>query len=297
MSIPRYAVVTPVRDEEQYLPQTIASMCAQTLKPWRWVVVNDGSRDKTGELIEAAAAQHPWISVVHRKDRGTRQAGSGVIASFYDGYELVSRDALDYVVKFDGDLSFAPDYFEKCLREFDADAKLGIAGGTLCKLENGEMVPEFNADPPFHVCGPTKIYRRECFKAIEGLIVAPGWDTVDLIKANMLGWSTRSFPHIRLIHLRRTGAAYGLSKDGVKNGLANYITGYHPLFMAAKCLRRMLRNPFSLEGLCLWIGFMKGYVKRIHQVEDRAMIRYLRQQQFRALTFRSNLWSQAPDHQ
>jgi glycosyltransferase involved in cell wall biosynthesis len=294
MSSPRYAVITPVRDEEQYLPQTIASMCAQTLKPWRWVVVNDGSRDKTGELIEVAAAQHAWISVVHRKDRGSRQAGSGVIAAFYDGYALVAQDNLDYVVKFDGDLSFAPDFFENCLREFDADSKLGIAGGTLCKLENGQMAPEFTADPAFHVCGPTKIYRRECFEAIGGLIVAPGWDTVDQLKANMLGWNTRSFPHIRLVHLRPTGAAYGSWKDWVKNGLANYITGYHPLFMAIKCLRRTLRNPFGLEGPGLWFGFMKGYFKRIPQVEDRELILYLRQQQWRALTFRSNLWSRVP---
>jgi hypothetical protein len=144
------------------------------------------------------------------------------------------------------------------------------------------------------VRGPTKIYRRECFEAIGGLIVAPGWDTVDLIKANMLGWKTCSFPHIRLVHLRPTGNAYGAWKDLVKNGLANYITGYHPLFMAVKCIRRTLRNPRSLSGPALWFGFMKGYIKRIPQVDDREMIRYLRRQQWRALTMRSNLWSRVP---
>jgi glycosyltransferase involved in cell wall biosynthesis len=288
MSALNYVVITPIRDEEEYLPLTIASMCAQTVKPLRWVLVDDGSRDRTGALIDEAAAHNPWITAVHRTDRGSRQAGSGVIAAFNEGYALVAKESWDYVSKFDGDLSFDPDYFERCLTKMAADAKLGITGGTCSKVQEGKVVPEFAHEPPFHVRGPTKIYRRACFEAIGGLLMAPGWDTVDLIKANMLGWKTKTFPDIALIHHRPTGGAYGSWSNWVKNGLANYITGYDPVFMAVKCLRRSLRRPQS--GLGLWCGFMKGYFKRIPQVEDRAMIRYLRSQQRRALTFRSNLW-------
>ena len=141
--------------------------------------------------------------------------------------------------------------------------------------------------------GPTKIYRRQCFDDIGGLIRAPGWDTVDQIKANMLGWKTLTFRHIQLIHHRPTGEAYGTWADNVKSGLASYITGYDPVFMACKCVKRTLarRTLAGLrEGLALWYGFMKGYFKRIPQVADPAMIRYLRTQQWRALTFRSSLW-------
>jgi glycosyltransferase involved in cell wall biosynthesis len=285
-----YIVITPIRNEEEFLPLTLASMFAQTAKPQQWILVNDGSTDGTGKLIDQAAATHPWITVVHRADRGSRQAGSGVIAAFYDGYRAISGNNWDYVVKFDGDLSFDSSYFELCLEEFIADKALGIAGGTCCKLIQGKKIPEFTGEPPFHVRGPTKIYRRACFEAIGGLIQSPGWDTVDLIKANMLGWKTRTFPHIQLIHHRATGGAYGSWANYTKNGLANYITGYHPIFMACKCARRMLRD-LNMEGLGLWWGFMKGYLRRIPQIADLAMIRYLRQQQWRALTFRKNIWS------
>ena len=286
---PCYVVVSPTRNEAQYLPLTIASMCAQTVKPWRWVLVDDGSSDQTAQLIDAAAAQHPWILAVHRKDRGSRVAGTGVIAAFYDGYALIADLPWDYVVKFDGDLSFSPDYFEKCLQEFDADGKLGIGSGTCCRLAHGVMEPEFAGEPPFHVRGPSKIYRRACFEAIGGLLKAPGWDTVDLIKAQMLGWKSLTFPGIFIVHLRATGGAYGSWSNWVKNGLANYITGYHPVFMLCKCVKRMLYRP-HLAGIGLWCGFMKGYFKRIPQVDDRAMIKYLRRQQWRALTFRQSLW-------
>jgi biofilm PGA synthesis N-glycosyltransferase PgaC len=285
-----YVVITPVRDEEQYISCTIDSMRGQTLKPLLWIIVDDGSKDQTGRLIDDAAAKNPWIKAIHREDRGSRQAGSGVIAAFYNGFALVPRDGWDYVVKLDGDLSYDPDYFANCLREFEADKKLGIAGGICCKLDNGKRVPEFIGEPSFHVRGPTKIYRRECFEAIGGLIVAPGWDTVDQIKANMLGWKTATFPHIQLIHHRPSGGAYGSWNDGVKNGLANYITGYHPLFMLCKCIRRLFCQPYGSQALGLGWGFLKGYLKRVPQVGDPAAIMYLRDQQWRALTLRSSLW-------
>jgi len=134
-----------------------------------------------------------------------------------------------------------------------------------------------------------KIYRRECFAAIGGLIQAPGWDTVDQVTAAMLGWKTRTFFDIPLVHHRPTGGAYGIWRDSIKNGMANYVTGYQPLFMACKCVRRTFRRPHR-AGVALWLGFMQGYWRRIPRVPNAAMIRYLRRQQWRALTFQSSLW-------
>lgn len=293
MSRFQYVVISPVRDEEQYLPLTIKAMVAQTARPSKWVLVDDGSRDRTSMLIDEAARHHPWIVPVHRGDRGSRQAGSGVVEAFYAGLNLVACDQWDFVVKLDGDLSFGADYFDSCLGEFEANPNLGIAGGTCCKLVDGRPVTEFEGEPPFHVRGPTKIYRRECFDAIGGLIKAPGWDTVDQVKANMLGWNTCTFEHICLVHHRPTGGAYGSWTDSVKCGLANYITGYDPVFMACKCVKRSLACRSvrgAREVLGLWCGYMKGYFRRIPRVNDPEMVRYLRDQQWRALTFRQSIW-------
>jgi len=146
-----YLVITPIRNEEKYLPLTLASMYAQTVKPRQWILVNDGSSDRTGTMIDQAAAAHSWITAVHRNDRGSRQAGSGVIAAFYDGYKRIASHDWGYIVKFDGDLSFDADYFERCLRVFAEDDSLGIGGGICNKLEQGRRVPEFADEPPFHV--------------------------------------------------------------------------------------------------------------------------------------------------
>ncbi|MEI8139847.1 MAG: glycosyltransferase family A protein [bacterium] len=287
----KYVIITAARDEESNIERTIQSVLAQTVQPSEWVIVNDGSRDKTGDIAERYAAQFQWIRALHRIDRGVRKSGGGVIETFTDGFFALTVKDWDFIVKLDGDLSFGPHYFEQCLLEFESDTKLGIGGGTVCLMTNSGEQVESRTDPRFHVRGATKIYRRACYEAIGGLLVATGWDTLDEVKANMLGWRTRTFPGPRLVHHRQTGAADGSWNDSMKNGLANYVTGYHPLFMACKCIRRMLRKPWSPSGIALWLGFMKGYLNHIPQVDDPAMIRYLRNQQWRALTLRPSLWN------
>ena len=81
-----YVVVTPVRDEEKYIEHTLRSVVSQSVKPAEWVIVNDGSTDKTGEIIDRYVSSNPWIKVVTRKNRGFRKAGGGVVEAFYDGY-------------------------------------------------------------------------------------------------------------------------------------------------------------------------------------------------------------------
>jgi hypothetical protein len=194
------------------------------------------------------------------------------------------------VVKLDGDLTFGPDYFEQCFHRFQRDAKLGIGGGTVCKKVNGELLPESTVDPAFHVRGATKIYRRQCWEQIGGLIRAPGWDTVDEVKANMLGWTTYTFSEIRVHHHRPAGQAMGMWKDWVKNGRANYIAGYHPLFMFFKCIRRFPSKPYAVSAIGLMWGFVSGCVKRVPRIDDPQLIRYFQQQQMRRLFNRDSLW-------
>ena len=292
--MPSYVIITPVRNEGMHFQQTIDSVVAQTIQPAAWVIVDDGSTDNTPQLIDEAARKHPWITAVHRKDRGFRKQGGGVIEAFYDGFSRVPAELRwDFIAKLDGDLSFAPRYFENCFARFAARPELGIGGGKVFCEVNGLKVDDAPSDAAFHVRGATKIYRRQCWDGIGGLLRAPGWDTLDEVKANMLGWKTCSFADQEVLQLKPTGSADGSWKNWVKNGRANYITGYHPLFMLVKCARRAFEPPYGLAACGLLSGFFTGYIKRVPQVEDPALIRYLREQQVRRLTFRSSLWDAA----
>lgn len=290
MSVQRYVVITPARNEAENIPHTIRSMVAQIARPALWIIVNDGSTDATAILIDAAARERPWIKAIHRPDRGFRQQGGGVVDAFYTGYSSLGTDTWDFLVKFDADLSFEPDCFARCLEIFTREPKLGIGGGLICQQKDGALICESPGDPAFHVRGATKIYRRACWDAIGGLHRAPGWDTIDELKANMLGWDTRSFPEVPLRHHRYTGAADGKWKNYVKFGVANYVTGYHPLFMAVKCLRRCFQRPYLLGAMGLGWGFLRAYLQKLPQVDDRDLIRYVRHQQLNKLLLRPSLW-------
>src|SRR4051794_17993649 len=275
----KYVMITPARDEAAYIEKTILSVAAQSIRPTQWIVVDDGSRDDTGAIIDHYARSYSWLTPVHRANRGFREAGGGVMKTFYDGYAQIRSSDWDFVVKLDADLTFSPDYFERCFAEFELDPQLGIGGGGIYHLESGSLKLEEN--PLFHVRGATKIYRRACWDQLGGLIRAPGWDTVDELKANMLGWRTRSFIDLKVLHHRLTGAANGTWGECVKNGKANYIAGYHPAFMMFKCLRRVAKRPFLVGTAGLSWGYLSALWKRTPQIDDLALIQYTRRQQIR----------------
>jgi poly-beta-1,6-N-acetyl-D-glucosamine synthase len=285
-----YIIITPVRDEVQYVEQTITSVVSQTKSPSLWIIVDDGSTDGTSELLDKLTASISWIKVVHRNNRGFRAAGGGVVQAFYDGYSIIGQQDWDFIVKLDGDLSFTPDYFEQCFKIFDSEPALGIGGGTICQLEKDQLRVDSIGDPPFHVRGATKIYRRSCWEKISPLVNAAGWDTIDEVKANLYGWTTRTFNDLKLAQHKPTGGADGNWRNWFKNGRANYITGYHPLFMLAKCIKRAFKKPILIESIALMAGFCSGYLKRIPQAPDTDAISYLRQQQLKRLLFRPSIY-------
>ncbi len=291
MNEPKYVVITPVRDEADYIGRTIESMETQTLRAARWIIVNDGSTDSTPQIIDAAAARHPWITVLHRQDRGSRASGGGVVEAFNEGYARLAGISWDFLVKLDGDVSFDADYFSRCCEKFAADATLGIGGGTICVVEGGELTVESAGDPFFHVRGATKIYRHACWEEIGPLVQAPGWDTIDEVKANLKGWTTCTFPELRLVQHKPTGSADGTWRNAFKNGRANYVTGYDPVFMLAKCIKRAVGKPPFVCGVAMGLGFCSGYWRGLPQVPDSTAIRYLRGQQRRRLLLRPSIYS------
>jgi poly-beta-1,6-N-acetyl-D-glucosamine synthase len=285
---PRYVIISPVRDEEENIARTIESMLRQVVRPVEWIIVNDGSHDRTAEIIKSYADKEGWIHLVDRPDRGFRKSGGGVMEAFYAGYETVRTSNWEYLVKLDGDLSFSEDYFDRCFRKFQDNPKLGVGGGVIAYQTAQGL--QFETTHEFHVRGATKIYTNQCWNAIGGLLRATGWDTLDEVKANMEGWESRTFNDVPIIQHRGTGAADGNWKNSFKNGRANYVCGYHPVFMFLKCIKRLVQPPVLVDSIGLASGFLSGYLLRVPQVDDRGVIRYLRAQQMNKLKFRKSIW-------
>jgi glycosyltransferase involved in cell wall biosynthesis len=282
----KYIAITPARDEELFLPDMIASMVAQSVLPARWIIIDDGSDDRTGEIIDKAAREHPWIEPKHLPSGRKREpGGESVIMRFLP--KAIWQDA-DYIVRFDSDLLFDRDYVERLLAEFERDPKLGIVSGCLVEPENGEW--RANVIPSFHTRGPSKIYSRACFEAIGGLESGLGWDTIDEVKAMMQGFKTKNFRHINAYHRRTTASARGLWRGRYSQGLTAYYLGYSHLFSLARAAGFTFKNPPILGPAVFLAGFYSGYLYRLPRRVDREVAKFIRTEQFRRLTFRESVW-------
>lgn len=266
---PTYVIVSPVKDEERYVELTIKSVVAQTVRPALWVIVDDGSTDRTSELFHEHLVDHSFIRLVRNPHAGIRQPGSAVMRAFSYGYEFAKATEHDFVVKLDCDLSFEPDYFEKLLDRFREDKRLGIASG---------IYLESNADgawkpvemPSYHAAGASKVVRAECYREIGGFIIAPGWDTVDEIRAMARGWTTRHFASLQMKHHKSEGTGIGLIRTSVMHGEIYCLTGGDRLFFLLKVLHRITKRPFVIGALALAWGYLRARWKRMAPLVSKA---------------------------
>jgi poly-beta-1,6-N-acetyl-D-glucosamine synthase len=262
MSVGRnYILVSPVKDEEKYIEKTIQAVLKQTIRPSRWIIVDDGSRDRTYSIAEKYAQEFPWITLVRHMRDAARQPGSGIIRAFNVGYELVRNAGYDFIVKFDCDLDFPPDYFEQLIMRFEQNPQLGIASGIYLENSNGNWIPI--KMPAYHAGGQTKMVRAKCFADIGGFVESRGWDTLDEIRARAMGWDTRHFEELFFYHLKLEGSGIGFLRTSKMHGEIYYLTGGGHLFFFLKFLDRLARgNPFFLGGMAMLWGYSKPYLTR-----------------------------------
>jgi len=254
-----YVIISPVRNEEDYIKLTLDSVTSQSRLPSEWIIVNDGSTDDTVGIVEGFMSRFPWIRVVSLADRGFYFPGTGVVDVFNQGYSAISVSDWDYVVKLDADISFSPDYFEKLLLKFEANRRLGIASGITYLPKSGSWVREDVL--PDHPVGPSKVYRRQCWQAIGGLKPVPGWDLADLLGAQMKGWETACFEDLIINHYRLTGTRRkGAWARNFLQGRFEYQHGYAFHYTLLKALYHVFSKPAVVGSLAKITGYLYALI-------------------------------------
>lgn len=268
-----YAIVTPARNEAENLPRLAESLSSQTILPQRWVIVDNGSTDETVAYARALAKEASWIEIVDVPGETTASPGAPVVRAFHAG--LARIDAGDVVVKLDADVSFVPDYFERHLRAFEVDDRLGIAGGACLELQKGRWQPVYVTGD--HVRGASRAYRRECLDAVTPLPERVGWDGIDELKAAVLGWKTSVIPGLEFLHHRKLGARDGGStRRWVQQGHGAHYMGYRPSYLLIRTLHHARRDPAALAMLA---GYVSSAVRGEDRYGDASVRDYLKTQQ------------------
>jgi glycosyltransferase involved in cell wall biosynthesis len=293
-----YCLITPCRDEEKYARRTLDAVARQSELPALWLIVDDGSKDRTPRILAEYAARFPWIRVLRRPDRGDRKLGGGVIDAFYSGYDTIDPGAFDYVCKLDLDLDLPPGYFAGLMDRMEAEPRIGTCSGKPYFVRPGKpdtevrfpltdlsnLVSEKTGDE--NSVGMTKLYRAACFRQIGGFVRELMWDGIDGHRCRQLGWIAVSWddPELRFVHLRPMGTSHKNWWTGrVRHGFGQYFMGTTPAYMLASALYRMTRPPLVVGGLAMLQGYVKSLIRRVPRYGDAEFRRFLRRYQWACL--------------
>ena len=269
-------IIAPVRDEADLIQLTLDSMVSQTVKPIEWIIVDDGSKDQTADIVRAYAEKYSFIRLVQRPDRGFRKVGGGVVAAFKFGLTQIVNKDYEYVAKLDGDMSFGPRYLELMFEEFQKDEKLAAVSGKVFRDEAGERIEEYIIDE--HVAGQFKLYRRTAFEQIGGFVEEVLWDGIDIHTARMKGWRTASFyhPDAILMHHRLMGSSdKNVYRGRLRWGRGIWFMGYHPLYALASSIFRMREKPLIIGGILIFAGYLGAAIKQAPRYDNPEFRQYL----------------------
>lgn len=282
-SLPRYVVITPARNEAQFIEGTLRSMTSQTVKPVRWVIVSDGSTDGTDDIVRNYLADNPWIELVRMPERKERHFAGKVLA-FNAGYARVKDLDYDVVASLDADITFDSDYFSFLLGKLAADATLGLVGTPF--QETSGQAYDYRFVSIDHVSGACQVFSRRCFEAIGGYVPVRGGsiDHIAVITARMRGWKTRTFTEKICLHHRKMGtAARGVLMSRFKLGVKDYSVGNHPAWELFRTAYQMKMSPVCLGGLAIGTGYCWAALRRVERPVSRELIAFHRREQMQRL--------------
>jgi glycosyltransferase involved in cell wall biosynthesis len=286
MTSQSYALITAAWNEEAYIEYPLRAVIGQTLLPKRWVVVSDGSTDRTDEIVRDYARDYPFIEI-YRLDANHKRSFAAQVDAINAGYQHIRHLDFEFIANLDADLSFEPDYYQKLLGEFQNDDRLGLAGGTIFDKREGRFV-ERRLNRTHSVMHGVQMFRRECFDAIGGYARlpygSPDWHAE--VSLRMKGWRVRSIKGLKAYHYRPTGTAGNPIWYGYRQGLADYSLGTHPLFEMAKVARR-LPVRWGLPAAAEAFGFLESYLKHAPRAVSSEFMAYLRKEQIARIRGRS----------
>jgi poly-beta-1,6-N-acetyl-D-glucosamine synthase len=281
-SLPTYVLITPARNEAQFIELTLKSVVSQTVQPLRWIVVSDGSTDGTDEIVQRYAREYPWVELLRMPER-TERHFAGKVHAFNAGYDRVKGLSFEVVVSLDADISFDKDYFSFLLQQLENNPSLGLVGTPFRETSNSGYDYRFTSIE--HVSGACQVFRRECFEDIGGYVpVKKGIDHIAVVTARMNGWKTRTFPERECFHHRAMGTAQaGKLAARFRIGENDYTIGNHPVWELFRSAYQTTKKPYILGGAAILAGYVSAAVRREPRPVSPELVRFCRGEQMQRL--------------
>lgn len=286
----KFLIIIPAHNEERNIFFTLESLKNQSFKDFEIVVVNDGSTDKTAEIVENFQTQTPNLKLLNL-EKSAHEPGAKVVNTFNKALESVDIQNFDIICKFDADIVFPENYLEEVNKVYENNPKVGVVSGLVrikksvfekslafdFKDEKQQWIFE-NISSKNHIRGPIKSYRKECFLQMNGLRPVLGWDNIDVMLAKKNGWETFTIKDLWVKHLRPTAFKYKKQK-AEKLGEYFYNIGLDLPLAIISSAKSSLKNDSISEFFTTIKSFLKQNGKRELTNEEIKFIRNLRWKQ------------------
>jgi biofilm PGA synthesis N-glycosyltransferase PgaC len=294
LKLPNYILVTPARNEAEFIELTIKSVVSQTVRPVKWFIVSDGSTDGTDDIVNRYTAENDWIELVRQTERKERHF-AGKVAAFNAGYARTG--SLDYKVigNLDADISFEEDYFAFLMSKFAENPRLGVAG---TPYQEGNRTYDYRFNSLDHVSGACQMFRRECFEEIGGYapVRSGGIDLIAVFSARKKGWQTRTFTEKLCQHHRKMGGAQHTGfRERLHRGRMDYLLGSHPTWEIFRSVYQMKNKPYIIGGVLILAAYFWNLLRGTERTIPQELMELRRDDQVQRLknlfrrTFRSPL--------
>ncbi len=278
-----YVLITPARNETDYIEKTIQSVINQTLLPKRWIIVSDGSTDGTDEIVKKYAESREWLELLHLPDTQQRNFAAKVRV-FNAAYTLLNNVSYDIIGCLDADITFKEDYFAFLIDKFETMPNLGVGGTHYVEDDFHSFNDSYmNIN---HVNGGCQLFRKACFEEIGGYVPIKGGgiDWVAVTTARMKGWTTYSFSERVFYHHRKIGTAGGNEiKSRFNYGRKDYFLGSHPLWEILRGSYQMLKKPYFIGGAALLAGYFWCFITRFERPISEELVQFYRKEQLARL--------------
>ena len=292
----KFLIIIPAHNEEENILPCLESLKNQTFQDFKCVIVNDGSTDKTQEIVEDFIKSVTLSGVealsfkVLNLEKSEHQPGAKVVRTFNKGLETENLENFDVVCKFDADIIFPENYLEKINEVYEKNPKAGMVSGLVYIRSsviprNEESHSDFlnknkewtfeNLSSKNHVRGPIKSYRKELFLKMNGLRAVLGWDNIDVMLCKMHGFETVTIKELWVKHLRPTAYKYK-SQKAEKLGEYFYNIGLNFPLTAISSAKSSWKNKSFSEFFITMKSFLKQKNHRVLTQEEISFIRNLR---------------------
>ncbi len=139
--MPRVSVITPVYNDEGFVVAMIDSVRSQIFGDWEHIIVDDGSTDRSVELIEAQQAEEPRLKLV-------QQPNSGVSTARNRGHQATCADS-EFLLFLDHDDVLQPEMLQTLVDYLDAHQEVGVVYCRFDLIDEGDNVTTHSWDVRF----------------------------------------------------------------------------------------------------------------------------------------------------